>query len=347
MSKFISNEIKSIMKVCFGIVVLCMMWTSQSLAQCEFQDNEFDEENEIMYIHTEAKNIYTGESQLTNLDFSFGNIGTDYYFITLIPEFDEDWEVKEDDGVTFKFSNKRLIYVGFGSFVSSNEDYKVVGPYDRKSKQIRYELSDAQLSEFIRSEVVEIYFRYNDKGISIPIDKSFKSMHSEMFDCLYGRVEGYRMKYPKMSYNKYLHSQEKQNESKTADPLSIDTIVYKVVEKMPRFPGCELEPGRNDKDKEACAKNKMLKYVYSNLKYPEEAVNHKIEGMNAVQFVVNENGSVSDIAVVKDIGYGCGEESKRIIESMNEMEDKWKPGEQRGKPVKVLYTLIIRFKIKP
>ena len=119
--------------------------------------------------------------------------------------------------------------------------------------------------------------------------------------------------------------------------------IYKVVEKMPRYPGCEDE--KTEKQKEDCAKSKMLEYIYSQLKYPEEARINKIEGQVVVQFVVETDGSITDIRVVREIGYGCGMAVADIVDSMNHMAEKWIPGFQRGEPVRVIYTLPARFKL--
>ncbi len=120
--------------------------------------------------------------------------------------------------------------------------------------------------------------------------------------------------------------------------------IFKVVEEMPRFPGCEDNYYEKRALKE-CAKMKLMDYVYSNLIYPESAKENRIEGKCYVQFVVNEIGDISDVRIVRDIGYGCGEAVKTVAETMNDMPEKWVPGKQRGRPVKVLFTLPVEFKL--
>ncbi len=61
-----------------------------------------------------------------------------------------------------------------------------------------------------------------------------------------------------------------------------------------------------------------------------------------MEFVVEKDGSISDVKVLRGIGGGCDEEAVRVVKSM----PKWKPGKQRGQPVRVYYTLPIDFKIK-
>ena len=127
-------------------------------------------------------------------------------------------------------------------------------------------------------------------------------------------------------------------------PSPNDEPLFKVVEQMPRFPGCESEPG-DERAKELCAKDKMLEYVYSNLVYPEKAKLNGVEGTVVTQFTVETSGFIADIKIVRDPGAGCGEAAKAVLESMNSLPEKWTPGMQRGRPVKVQYTFPVRFKL--
>jgi protein TonB len=72
---------------------------------------------------------------------------------------------------------------------------------------------------------------------------------------------------------------------------------------------------------------------------------NNIEGTVVVQFVVDRSGTIRDINTVRDIGGGCGEEAVRIVNMMNEMDQKWVPGMQQGRPVNVLFNLPVRFKL--
>jgi len=121
--------------------------------------------------------------------------------------------------------------------------------------------------------------------------------------------------------------------------------IFKVVEQMPRFPGCDDSGGSNE-EKYACAQKKLLQYVYKNVKYPAIARENGIQGGVVVQFVVEKDGSITDIRIARDIGAGCGEESLRVVESMNNMPQRWTPGKQRGKSVRVQFTLPIKFKLQ-
>lgn len=86
----------------------------------------------------------------------------------------------------------------------------------------------------------------------------------------------------------------------------------------------------------------MMNYMQKNLRYPALARENGIEGRVYVQFVVNEDGSVSNAVVKRGIAGGCNEEAIRVVMSM----PKWKPGMQKGHPVKVYYTLPITFMLQ-
>jgi len=121
--------------------------------------------------------------------------------------------------------------------------------------------------------------------------------------------------------------------------------IFKIVEEMPRFPGCE-DLSASIEEKKACSDQKLLEFIYKNIKYPQVARENGIEGTVVVQFVVNEDGSVSDAQLMRDIGAKCGEEAVRIIELMNNMPEKWAPGKQRGRAVRVMFTLPIKFRLE-
>lgn len=84
----------------------------------------------------------------------------------------------------------------------------------------------------------------------------------------------------------------------------------------------------------------LMQYLQNNIKYPEYAKNNKIGGTVQVEFVVNEDGTISNEKVVKGIKGGCDEEALRVIKKM----PRWKPGKENGKPVSVYYTIPIVFK---
>jgi len=125
-------------------------------------------------------------------------------------------------------------------------------------------------------------------------------------------------------------------------PMAVENMeIFRIVEEMPRFPGCEHEISEQEKFK--CSVRIVREFVYENLVYPESAKKNKVEGTVVVQFIIYEDGTINDINVVKDIGHGCGEEVERLIVLMQDMDQKWTPGKHKGQKVKVMYTLPVRF----
>lgn len=117
--------------------------------------------------------------------------------------------------------------------------------------------------------------------------------------------------------------------------------VWRVVEEMPRFPGCEDLP--TVEEKKACADKKMLEYIYSDLQYPIEAARNKIEGTCIITFVIYEDGYPDDARVVRSLGYGIDEEALRIITRMQDDNIVWIPGKQNGNPVRVQFNIPLKF----
>jgi len=85
----------------------------------------------------------------------------------------------------------------------------------------------------------------------------------------------------------------------------------------------------------------FYEYVGKNMKYPSQARRMGIEGKVFVQFVVDKDGSISQVQAIKGIGAGCDEEAVRVLKEA----PKWKPGKQRGRPVRVRMVLPITFKL--
>jgi len=100
--------------------------------------------------------------------------------------------------------------------------------------------------------------------------------------------------------------------------------VMTYVETWPSFPGGEQE---------------LFRFIRDHLQYPTMAVNAGIQGVVNLQFVVDVDGSIDEITVVRGIGGGCDEAAVAVVEKM----PKWVPGEQNGLPVAVRYNLPIRF----
>jgi protein TonB len=85
-----------------------------------------------------------------------------------------------------------------------------------------------------------------------------------------------------------------------------------------------------------------MRYLQESIKYPEEAKELGIQGRVFVTFVVEVDGSITDVRVLRGIGGGCDEEAVRVVKAM----PKWVPGKQRGVPVRVQFNLPIKFTLQ-
>ena len=120
------------------------------------------------------------------------------------------------------------------------------------------------------------------------------------------------------------------------DPIPVDSFdidpepfiepIFEVVEKEPSFPG---------------GIEKLYAFLSKNIKYPQMAKNNGIQGKVFVQFVINKDGSIEDVKIVKGVHATINKEAKRVVKLM----PNWFPGEQRGEAVKVRYTLPIKFRL--
>lgn len=86
---------------------------------------------------------------------------------------------------------------------------------------------------------------------------------------------------------------------------------------MPRFPNAVCEAMTDQQERKNCAAEKLLEYIYANLSYPEIAKANGLEGMAVIAFIVEKNGELSGIRIVRDPGAGLGEAASKVIRQMN------------------------------
>ncbi len=106
-----------------------------------------------------------------------------------------------------------------------------------------------------------------------------------------------------------------------------EQTIFEVVEQMPEFPGGMAG---------------LMQYLSKNIKYPTIAQENGTQGRVTVQFVVNRDGSIVDAKVLRGVDPYLDKEAIRVISSM----PKWKPGMQRGKAVRVKYTVPVMFRLQ-
>jgi protein TonB len=103
--------------------------------------------------------------------------------------------------------------------------------------------------------------------------------------------------------------------------------VFMVVEQMPEFPG---------------GMAKLMEYLSQNVRYPALAMQQRVQGRVVVEFVVNKDGSISDESILRSVHPLLNEEALRLVKNM----PKWSPGMQRGKAVRVRYTIPVLFRLQ-
>ena len=110
-------------------------------------------------------------------------------------------------------------------------------------------------------------------------------------------------------------------------PKEEETKVFDVVEQMPSFPGGDAE---------------LMKFLSTHIKYPVVAEENGIQGRVIATFVVERDGSISDVKVIKSVDPSLDKEAIRVLKSM----PKWIPGKQNGSAVRVKYTVPVTFKLQ-
>ena len=119
--------------------------------------------------------------------------------------------------------------------------------------------------------------------------------------------------------------------STTRDSNSLETL--------PMFPGCEE---LNGAEKKACSDRKMLEFIYRKIKYPMSARRDGAEGEALVRFVINKDGTIGSIELLRKVTKEIGQECERIIKKM----PRWIPGKVGGKPARVQFNLPVKFQLE-
>lgn len=120
---------------------------------------------------------------------------------------------------------------------------------------------------------------------------------------------------------------EKWNEVMQSDPGTPDNPIFEVVEHMPEFTGGGMPA--------------LMEYLSKNIKYPEAAMKKGIQGRGIVQFVVEKDGSITNVKILRSVDLELDKEAVRVVSAM----PKWKPGTQRGEAVRVRFTVPVMFRL--
>ena len=212
--------------------------------------------------------------------------------------------------------NKKLMFIQIGLIVSLAVAWAVfeIKSYDKR------EISDiGRTVEVVEEEMVEIT-KQEQKPQPVEVPKQTTQIQVVEDDV---EVEDIEIN-AEMDQNEVV---EEYVAPEIEDEDIQEAEIFTIVEEMPDFPG---------------GTQKLADYLAKNIKYPQMARESGIQGRGFISFVVEPDGSVSNVNVMRSLGGGCDEEAVRVVKSM----PKWKPGKQRGKPVRVSYILPVNFKLQ-
>ena len=130
----------------------------------------------------------------------------------------------------------------------------------------------------------------------------------------------------------------------TTPPLANVDWLEKSEKTMALFPGCEKILAYSDKKK--CAEQKMMTYIYGELKYPKQALRKKIQGTVIISFYIDVQGRLVNLRAINKIGGGCEEEALRVFEKIAALPEKWTAATSQGEPVISKYNIPVRFYLK-
>ena len=212
--------------------------------------------------------------------------------------------------------NKKLTFILIGLIVSLAVAWAV---FEIKSYDKRELVDIGRTAEVVEEEMVEIT-KQEQKPQPVEVPKQTTQIQVVEDDVEVDDVE--------------INAEVDQNEQleeyvpvEIEEDEVVEQEIFTIVEEMPEFPG---------------GMNKLAEYLAKNIKYPQMARESGIQGRVFVNFVVEPDGSVSNVTVMRSLGGGCDEEAMRVVKSM----PKWKPGKQRGKAVRVSYILPVKFKLQ-
>lgn len=214
--------------------------------------------------------------------------------------------------------NKKLMFIQIGLIISLAVAWSV---FEMKSYDKR-EIDESLLrqTELLPEEMVEITKQEEPKPQPVEMPKTTTQLEIVEDDV---EVEDIEIN-AEMDQNEVV---EEYVAPEIEEEEVVEQEIFQIVEEMPSFPGGE---------------QKLMEYVGKNVKYPQIARESGIKGRVFVSFVVEPDGSVSNVKVLRGIGGGCDEEAMRVVKSM----PKWKPGKQRGKAVRVSYMLPVNFQLQ-
>ena len=174
----------------------------------------------------------------------------------------------------------------------------------------------------------DLYYTTSDKNGSYKITRINEGTYNVKVSCDgYESVSIRAVNIPvkKLTFQDFWLKNKEASAAPSQEVVVGQDSIHRVAEVMPQYPG---------------GPNEMMKYIQENLKYPQSAIDNKIEGRVYVSFVVDKDGSITNAAVMRGIDKECDAEALRVVASM----PKWTPGQQDGKNVRTQFTIPIYYK---
>ena len=214
--------------------------------------------------------------------------------------------------------NKKLMFMQIGMIISLLVAWLAFEHKSYDKREIDPSLLNREV--VVEEEMVEITKQEEPKPQPVEMPKQTTQLEIVQDDVEVEDIEINAEMYQNEVMEEYVAPEIEEEEV-------VEQEVFTIVEEMPGYPGGDA---------------KMYEYLGKNIKYPQIARESSIQGRVFVNFVVEPDGSVTNVKVLRGIGGGCDEEAMRVVKSM----PKWKPGKRRGKAVRVSYTLPVVFKLQ-
>ena len=214
--------------------------------------------------------------------------------------------------------NKRGLLLEIGLVISL---CLVIGAFAYTPKERKIEKMDLQAA-IVEEEIVEIT-RQDQKPPEPP-----KRVEVKVIADLLQVVTNDTKITTEVDFAEFDENTEVIQQVEVAEETIEDDQPFLIAETMPSFQGGDLNTFRN--------------WVQQNVKFPQIALENGIQGRVSCSFVVNKDGSIVDAEVIRGVDPSLDKEALRVINSM----PKWSPGKQRGKPVRVKYTVPVTFRLQ-
>lgn len=126
--------------------------------------------------------------------------------------------------------------------------------------------------------------------------------------------------------------------------LDEDEEIFRRFDRAAVFPGCDVV-SMTRVEKEMCTQKELMNYIYSNLRYPEEARKKKVSGQVVIEFVIAYDGTIRNVELLRGFDRACDNAVIKVIEDMNDLDDLWTPAVLDNEYVSTYYTRPISFEV--